>query len=78
MGSEAFLFDIKIISLYRTAVKRGTQKKSPPRRRCGKGRPSCLENVETLPDKTGKERQRLYLAAVCKRCMARSRAILVW
>ena len=39
MGSEAFLFDTKIISLCYTAVKSETQKKSLPRRRCGKGRP---------------------------------------
>ena len=47
MSPEALLFDTKIISLHDSAVKSGTQKKSPPRRRCGKGRPSCLENVGT-------------------------------
>jgi len=30
MGSEVFLFDTKIISLCRTAVKRGTQKRTRP------------------------------------------------
>ena len=33
MGSEAFLFDAKIISLCHTVVKRGTQKKNPPIRK---------------------------------------------
>ena len=33
MGSEVFLSDTKIISLCRTAVKRGTQKKNPPIRK---------------------------------------------
>ena len=33
MGSEAFLFNTKIISLCRTAVKRGTQKKNLPIRK---------------------------------------------
>ena len=33
MGPEVFLFDTKIISLCCTAVKRGTQKKSPPIRK---------------------------------------------
>ena len=41
MGSEVFLLDIKIISLCRTAVKRGTQKRdakkepAPPQVRQG-------------------------------------------
>ena len=42
MGPEVFLFDTKIISLCRAAVKRGTQKKSPPYRDIRQGGVLCL------------------------------------
>ena len=42
MGSEAFLFDTKIISLCHTVVKRGTQKKNPPYRDIRQGGVLCL------------------------------------
>ena len=45
MGSEAFLFDTKIISLCRAAVKRGTQKRTRPSVKWT-GRPSALEKLE--------------------------------